>query len=122
APMGDGRYVILDGANRHFALGELGYAYILVQVVDYENDDVELTTWFHVVSGITLTWFTFLRHICRIKALSVERSDLIRARAKLARRDILAYTVLNDGRAYTLAAKANSLRERTAVLREIVNT
>ncbi len=122
APMGDGRYVILDGANRHFALGALGYSYILFQMVDYESDDVELTTWYHVVSGLTLTWFTFLRHICGINDLSVKRSDLIHARARLARRDILAYTVLQDGRAYTLTAKGTSLDERTATLRAIVNT
>lgn len=122
APIGDGRYVILDGANRHFALQALGYAYILVQVVDYESHEVQLTTWYHVVSGITLTWFTFLRHIVGIKGLTVKRADLLHARAALARREVLAYTVLKDGRAYTLDAKTHTLAERTAVLRQIVNT
>src|SRR5690349_15019809 len=49
APMGDGRYVILDGANRHYALSQLGYDYILVQVVDYESSTVQLDTWYHIV-------------------------------------------------------------------------
>src|SRR5258706_23151 len=57
-----------------------------------------------------------------IPDLRIKRSNLINARAGLARRDILAYTVLQDGRAYTLTAKGTSLDERTATLRAIVNT
>src|SRR2546423_14572323 len=44
APMDDQRFVILDGANRHYALSALDYDYILVQVVDYESDAVQVGT------------------------------------------------------------------------------
>ncbi len=47
APMDDG-YVILDGANRFHAFTHLGYPHILVQIVDYESEWVELDTWHHV--------------------------------------------------------------------------
>ncbi|HLY26627.1 MAG TPA: ParB N-terminal domain-containing protein [Aggregatilineales bacterium] len=120
APMGDGRYVILDGANRHFALGTLGYQYILVQVVDYESDEVQLETWHHIISG--MSWFKFLRNICQIDGLEVACDDLLSARASLARRDVLAYTVLGDGNCYTLKSKAVTLGERTRKLQHIVNT
>src|SRR5262249_13088568 len=99
APMGDDRFVILDGANRHYALGALGYHYILVQVVNYETDEVELGTWHHIISGITA--FEFLRHVREIPSLGVECHDLLSARAALARREVLAYAVLQDESAYT---------------------
>lgn len=50
APMDDD-YVILDGANRYHAFTELGYPHILVQVVDYTTDWVQLDTWHHVIGG-----------------------------------------------------------------------
>lgn len=120
APMGDGRFVILDGANRHYCLKALGYTYILVQVVDYESGEVQLETWHHVVSG--LSWFEFLRQIHGIPDLFIDRTDLLSARAALARREVLAYTVLSDNRAYTLNATAHTLAARTSILRNIVDT
>jgi hypothetical protein len=120
APLDESRYVILDGANRHYALSALGYAYILVQIVDYESDDVKLTTWHHIVSG--MIWFRFLRQINGISGIKINPADLLHARAALARREVLAYVVMGDTKIYTLESKAITLAERTAVLRKIVNT
>jgi hypothetical protein len=50
AAMGDG-YVVLDGANRFHAFSHLGYPHILVQVVAYVPQQVELKTWHHIVGG-----------------------------------------------------------------------
>ncbi|MHB8624929.1 MAG: hypothetical protein ACYDBJ_03690 [Aggregatilineales bacterium] len=122
AEMGDGRYVILDGANRHFALGALGYPHILVQVVEYESESVRLETWHHVVSGVS--WFELLRHIHQIDGLSVDTCDLLGARAALARRDALAYVVLRDEGAYLMRAElpTASLDQRNRLLRSVVDT
>jgi hypothetical protein len=120
APMGDDHFVILDGANRHYALGILGYKYILVQVVNYESDQVELGTWHHIIGG--LTPFEFLRHVREIRNLGVECCDLLSARAALARREVLAYAVLQDETAYTLQAEVVDLVGRTMLLRQIVDT
>lgn len=90
APLDAERYVILDGANRHYALSALGYPHILVQVVNYESSAVQLETWHHVISGIS--WFEFLRNLREIKTFQIESADLLSARAALARREILAYT------------------------------
>src|SRR5258707_388405 len=89
AQMDDEHYVILDGANRHYALGKLGYRYILVQVVNYDNGSVQLETWHHVVSG--LSWFEFLRNLHEVEALALDGMQLLNARAALARREVLAY-------------------------------
>lgn len=120
APMDDTRFVILDGANRHHCMKALGYPHILVQVVNYESDDVQLETWHHVISG--LSWFEFLRNLRELDAFQLESSDLLSARAALARREVLAYTVLSDNRAYTLNADARTLAGRTAILRQMVDT
>lgn len=120
APMDDSRYVILDGANRHHALSSLGYPHILVQVVSYESGAVQLDTWQHVISDIS--WFEFLRQVREVPAVSLERTDLLSARAALARRHLLAYTVLSDDRAYAIQAQAATLGQQTAILCDIVNT
>ena len=46
----DGRYVLMDGSNRHVSMNMLGFEHILVQVVDYESDFVELGVWQHIVA------------------------------------------------------------------------
>ena len=122
APLGDSRYVILDGANRHFALTALGYPHILVQVVDYESEAVKLETWQHVVSG--LSWFDLLRRIRQIDGLLVEADELLGARVALAQRQSLAYLVLGDEGTYLLsAAQAEaSLAGRNHLLRQVVNS
>lgn len=120
APMDDGRFLILDGANRYHCLTELGYVYILVQVVDYEGDTVELDTWHHVVSG--LSWFELLRGFRELDGIQVEAHTLLDARAALAQRDVLAYVTLRDGQAYTLASTSDTLYERNRTLRQIVDT
>jgi len=120
APMGDGRYVVLDGANRFHCIRELGYPYILVQVVEYESEDVELDTWHHVVAG--LSWFELLRRLRKLDGVRVVADTLLNARAALAQRKVAAYVVLQDGQAYTLATTADSLVERNLALRRIVDT
>jgi hypothetical protein len=120
APMGDDRFVILDGANRHHALRSLGYPHILVQVVDYEGGDVQLETWHHVIGDIS--WFEFLRNLHSLPSLKLARSDLLSARAALARRELLAYAVLEDKCAYALDAVMQSMSERTLILNRIVDT
>ena len=122
SPLGDGRYVILDGANRHFALTALGYPHILVQVVDYESATVKLETWQHVVSG--LSWFDLLKRIRQIDGLRVESDELLSARVALAQRQALAYLVLGDEGTYLLSAAQaeTSLAGRNHILRQVVNS
>ena len=119
--LGDGRFVILDGANRHYALTTLGYPHILVQVVDYESDAVRLETWQHVVSG--LSWFDLLRHLRQIDGLHIEAADLISARAALAERRALAYILFGDG-VYVLRSRLPEadLIQRNRLLRQIVDS
>ncbi len=45
-----GRYVILDGATRFASFSRLGYRYIIVQVVNAQQGDFDLHTWYHAIS------------------------------------------------------------------------
>src|SRR5262245_57961640 len=46
--------IVLDGATRVTASRRLGLAYIVAQVVDYDDEAIQLHTWSHVLSGLAL--------------------------------------------------------------------
>jgi hypothetical protein len=123
APLEDGddpRYVVLDGANRTTALQTLGYPHCLVQIVDYEDPPVTLSTWHHVVTGIGLEDYVSAIHA--IDGMEMEPMALLNARAGLARRDLLAYTICADGRVYAARCLAHTLHEKNNVLNAMVDT
>jgi hypothetical protein len=86
--------MVLDGANRVTALTRMGYPHILVQVVNYEDDGVDLRVWYHVVCGIDQPCLKDL--LTEIHGLGTTYADLFTARAALARREITAYLVCPD--------------------------
>jgi hypothetical protein len=49
APLKDGRFVVLDGANRVTAFRNLKIPHIVAQVLDYRLPDVQIQTWNHIV-------------------------------------------------------------------------
>jgi hypothetical protein len=91
---GTGQYVVLDGANRVSALVSMGSPHVLAQVVDYNSDDVQLYTWYHLITGRTPT--TFLDEIRRVQGITIQEAPLELARSALAARMILAYVVVPD--------------------------
>jgi len=119
APLpGEDRFVVLDGANRVTALAALNIPHVVVQVVDYEDEELILDTWYHLVSGLPRE--DFHNAIASLPGVSLEASDLIRARAELARRDALAYIVYPNGEVCTVCAEGD-LHQRAARLNDIVN-
>ena len=97
--------VVLDGANRTAALHAVGVRDALVQLVDYHDPGVRLTTWYHLISGMPPQ--ALLTQIRGLTGLEVRPSSLADARSGLAARSILAYLVapVADGRpqVYTVA-------------------
>ena len=122
APLGEGdpRFVVLDGANRTTALQMLGYPHVLAQVVRYEDPPVTLSTWHHVVCGLDMG--DFWKSISEIDGLDLREMDLLYARAGLARRDLLAYTVCADGQVFAASTFAHGLHEKNALLNAMVDT
>ncbi len=92
---GTERYVVLDGANRTSAVMRIGCPDLLVQVVDYNSERVQLLTWHHLITGREPN--TFLQEISRVEGLILHPSSLELARQALAQRSILAYVVLPPG-------------------------
>src|SRR3954452_14841264 len=91
---GTDRYVVHDGANRTSAIQTIGCSHMLVQVVDYERQ-VQLYTWFHLISGRTPT--NFLDEISRVEGLTLQPASIETAREALGTRQILAYIVTPTG-------------------------
>lgn len=113
-------YIVLDGANRALAMELLGIEHSIVQVVPYESASVELQTWYHVISNLEAP--DIETRFNQVTGLQVGRSDVMHAKAELARRSILAYSLLADGTAITLGGGGLDLKERTELLHAVVNT
>ena len=115
---GEQRYVVLDGAHRVTAMRELGIAHIAVQVVDYEDPELILDTWYHLVKGISEGDF---KHMLQsVQGVTMQVADPVHARAQLARREILAFVEYPQGEVCTVKAQGD-LHERTRHLNEIVD-
>lgn len=114
------RYALLDGANRHHCIQAMGFPHILVQVVDYESEHVELDTWNHVLSNVEMDHV--LPEVYKIEGLHVEHSDPLTAQAALARRECIAYIRVLPDWVLMLIADKTDVRNRNASLRALVNT
>lgn len=137
APMGNGDYVILDGANRAYCFSALDYPHILVQVASYESGLVDLDNWQHVVAGWNIDAFLQqLRAMPEIRLAEGDATDVVddisEGDADLAltlheyhpgdddREEALAQLYLQDGRVVSIYAPNSSLHERNAALRKVV--
>ncbi|MEO8287549.1 MAG: ParB N-terminal domain-containing protein [Chloroflexota bacterium] len=94
---GTERYVVLDGANRTSAVARLGSPHVLVQLVDYNSNAVQLSTWHHLITGRKPD--DFLRAIAPVPGLALQPVSLEIARAALRLRTILAYVAVPMGNA-----------------------
>lgn len=110
APAAEGKFVLMDGSNRHVSLKALGFSHILVQVVAYESGTVELGVWQHIVAD----W----------DSASLRRGLEALPGVKIAdtedKKSIATFT-LRDGCSFGIRAHIDSLRERNAALRAVVD-
>lgn len=111
APIDDGRFVLMDGANRHNSLQYLGFKHILVQVADYNTEYIELGVWQHIVSD----WksYDFIERLHQING--IEMRDGWDSHA-------VAQILLREGPVYGIHAKVDTLLERNHTLRQVVET
>lgn len=119
-PLGEdgGRFMVLDGANRATAVRAAGFPHVLVQVARYEEPWVQLLTWDHAISEMAPA---ALVDACQaLQGMALAEEPLLHAQAQLARRQILAYAVLEDGRAITFSG-GSSLEDANEMLNGIVD-
>ena len=96
----DPRFVVLDGANRITALKMLDYPHILAQVVPYQQPQVTLTTWHHVIDGMDPKSLT--AELTILEGVDLVLTDRRRARAGLARREYLMYVIRVDAEVFAV--------------------
>ena len=115
---GDERFVVLDGANRTTSFLELGIPHIIVQIVDYEDPELVLDTWYHLVAELDRK--EFAAEIQQIPGITFDKTDLLHARAALARRSAMAYLVCPDGDVF-VARGEEDLHIRARLLNDLVD-
>lgn len=72
------KYVVLDGATRLTALRQLGYPCIIVQVVDFSQQHVQLTSWNHAVyGGSQAALLSALRGVPGLQLTPIAASDIL---------------------------------------------
>jgi len=119
ADAADGRYVVLDGANRVGAARATGLPHMVVQVVRYESPFVELRTWYHALGEIGRAQFEAATRA--VPGLECRSENPLHARALLARREVLATVAFVDGTVLTFAG-GHDLAQRNDLLNAIVDT
>ena len=111
AAIDGGKYVLMDGSNRHISMQTLGFKHIMIQIADYRTEFVELGVWQHIVSD----WESrqLLAELENIYHIDIR--DGWDAKA-------IAQILLRDGPVYSIHARIDSLAERNAILRRVVET
>ncbi|MEO0564095.1 MAG: hypothetical protein AAF125_18465 [Chloroflexota bacterium] len=106
----NGDYIILDGANRCYSFAQIGAPNLMVQVVSYFSDQVELGTWNHVVSRWNVD--ELIRQTERLHDIQLHDGH---------HRDAIAHVYMPTGGVKALLVPVQTVRERNAALREFVN-
>jgi hypothetical protein len=110
APMGDDKFVILDGANRYYAFSQLQYPHILAQVVTYESEWVDLRTWRHIVCN----WDAdqFIHQLQQLPAIQLTEGTMDKR--------AIAYVRLKNQHVHSILVSSDDVHERNAALCEVV--
>jgi hypothetical protein len=116
--LGDPRYVVLDGANRVATLRASGSPHVVVQIVDYDDPGVRLSTWHHALTHDLAEEIE--RAMAAIPGLTLRELDLSHARALLARREAIAFLVRAGACVLSLHG-GGDLHERNALLNAVVD-
>jgi hypothetical protein len=109
AALGNGEWVLLDGANRVSAFREIGWSHVPVQVIDYADPDVQLKGWHHLLlEGRALDLRTAYETLEGVRIERVPDGELT---ARLELRQVCAALVDSDRTAWRLAPWMSVLAE-----------
>lgn len=112
------RFMVLDGANRATAARAAGLPHIVVQVVPYLSASVQLSTWYHALADFPRPRLEAA--LAAIPKLQLHATDLMHARAQLARRDALALVAFAGGEACSIHG-GRDIMERNDLLNQVVD-
>jgi hypothetical protein len=108
--------IVLDGATRVTALRAMGMPHVVAQVVDYDDDAIQLQTWSHILSGLSLD--ALCAALAGEPALAAQPCIPYAAENALAHRETLAYLAGGDGRCFALGQSADIIT-RSVALRQL---
>ncbi len=111
-------YVVLDGATRVTAFQRLGYPHIVVQIVELDQDELQLHTWYHAVHSMDPT--VLLALVQETPGLTVRAMAPEEVRAAFADPATLAVLHLLDGRVFRLQVDAAGAHDWLEVLNHLV--
>ena len=109
ASMGNGSFVVMDGANRYHCFRALGYPHLLVQVADYESDFVELGVWNHIISDWDEN--AFIQQLYELPDATIKKGWDYRSVAQI---------LLQNGSVLSLDAPVETIADRNHALRNLV--
>jgi len=120
--LGDGsdQYVVLDGANRTTAVQSLGVPHILAQVVPAEDPGLEISSWNHVIWGISPV--ELLHVFMDLPNLVLQPTDCENAPRTLMDVHSLAVLCCPDGQAYDLRTPRLMVLQHVEILNAIVDS
>lgn len=108
-------YIVLDGATRTTALREMGYRDVLVQIVDYYADNLQLKAWHHVVVGLPQN--RLLSGLADVDGVTLQQVDAETAGRMLASREIAACVVMPNGQRFAVLCEGDSHRRASLLCR-----
>ena len=113
------QYVVLDGATRLTAFKQMGFPHIIVQLVDFHHNEVQLHTWYHAVrGGAPQELLDVLAQVPGLKMTSMPVESLERA---LQEGHGLAYLLTRDGQGYLLEKAEDAEGDWIDVLNQLVD-
>lgn len=112
-----GQYIVLDGATRTTAFKQLRIPHIIVQVMDADSPQVNLSAWHHLIRGSSAE--EFLDELKQIEGLRLSEITESELDGVLEKASTVAYFMLPDGK-FWLAEVASEEFERFEVLNEVV--
>lgn len=113
-----GRYVVLDGANRVSALRQLGFRHILVQVVERDDPGLGISAWNHVIWDMDPD--ELYTQLVSLGDVVIKPCPKDAVYPTLATASPLARVSLSNGQDVLLDTPYASLHQRTAVLNNMV--
>lgn len=113
-----GKYVVLDGATRYSALKRLGLRYIIVQVFEPQQSELQLHTWYHAISNAQRPLSELFAQVENITGLRLVKLDGKDIQFALSDPRTLCYFLDTDGKA--ILAQETQWAKRLAVMKELV--
>ncbi len=88
-------FIVLDGATRTTALREMGYRDVLVQIVDYYSDAIQVGVWHHALAGLSHN--RLLATLADVDGVTLQAVDAEAGCLMLGAREIIACVAMRNG-------------------------